>query len=130
MRSGRRRPSPGSGQKCLMGWKDVTEITKACPTLLKSSKLSWLATLASRNHQRLIVNRLEKMLHIEPVQMIDASGLRRSLSPSTRCQRPRLILHLQVLVPLVPLSSSTAVTTYAPSMRTSRNFMIACRKNL
>ena len=59
-----------------------------------------------------VVNRLKKMLRIEPVQMIDAPGLRRSLSPSTRCQRPRLGLHLQVLVPPVPLSNSTAVTTY------------------
>ena len=29
IRSGRGRPSPGSRWKCLMGWEDVEEITKA-----------------------------------------------------------------------------------------------------
>ena len=45
-------------------------------------------------------------------------GLYWPCSPTPRplrldCQRPRLGLHLQVLVPPVPFSSSTAVTTYA-----------------
>ena len=46
-------------------------------------------------------------------------------------QQLRLSLHLQVLILPIPLSSLTAVTTYASSMRTSiRNLIIACRKNL
>ena len=40
-------------------------------------------------------------------------GLRKSLSPSTQCQRSRVSLHLQVLVSLVPLPSSTEVTANA-----------------
>ena len=41
-------------------------------------------------------------------------------------QQLRLSFHLQVLVPPVPLSSSTAVTTYASSTRTlNRNLMAA-----
>ena len=43
-------------------------------------------------------------------------GLRRSLSLSTLCQQLRLSLHLQVLVPLVPLSSSITVKTLACNM--------------
>ena len=50
-----------------------------------------------------------------------ASADNDTCTPASRldCQRPRLSLHLQVLIPLVPLSSSTAVTTYASSIRTS-----------
>ena len=38
IRSGRRRPSPGSGRRCLMAGRMSRElcITKACPTFLKS----------------------------------------------------------------------------------------------
>ena len=61
-------------------------------------------------------------------------------TPASRldCQRLRLSLHLQVLVPPVPLLSSTAVAAYASSTKktsfsipdSSRNLMTACRKNL
>ena len=40
IRSGRRRPSPGLGRRCLMGWKNVEGIRKACLTFLKSTELS------------------------------------------------------------------------------------------
>ena len=36
-------------------------ITKACPTFLKSSKVSWLATLASRSHQRLVTRKNNRL---------------------------------------------------------------------
>ena len=61
-----------------------------------------------------IVGWLTKMIHYKPVQItIDAPRL-----PRLDCQRLRLSLHLQVLVPPVPLSSSTAVTTYASPAKT------------
>ena len=62
-------------------------------------------------------DRLKKMLRDEPMQINDAPGLakvfidlivRHSDFP-TRCQRPRLSLHLQVLVPSISLSSSTTL---------------------
>ena len=45
MRSGRKRPSKGSGQRCLTARRISRElcITKACLTFLRSSELSWLA---------------------------------------------------------------------------------------
>ena len=63
-----------------------------------------------------VINRLTKIS--EPTEKIDAPRF-------LRLDR----LQLRVLAPLVPLSSSTAVTTYASSMTTSRNLMTACRKN-
>ena len=63
----------------------------------------------------IVVDRLTKMVHSEPVQIpIDAPRLLR-----LDCQRLRLSLHFQVLIFLVSLPSSTAVTIYASSMRTS-----------
>ena len=58
-------------------------------------------------------------------------GLQKSLSPLTQCQQPRLSLYLQVLVPLVPLSSSTTVTAHVSFTRILNiNLITACRKNL
>ena len=65
------------------------------------------------------------IVHSKPPQIIHAPR-----SSQLDCPRLRLSLHLQVLVPPVPLLSSTAVTTYASRIRTSRNLMFACRKNL
>ena len=85
----------------------------------------WKGT--SYNSIFVIIGRLTKMIQYKPVQIpIDAPRL-----PRLDCQRQRLILYLQVLVPPVRLLSLTAVTTYTSSMRTSiRNLMTACRNNL
>ena len=57
-------------------------------------------------------------------------------TPASRLDRLRLSLHLQVLVPASPLSSSTTVTTYASPAKISalvldsiRNLITACKKN-
>ena len=61
----------------------------------------------------IVVDRLKKMLRDGPVQIpIDAPRL-----PRLNRQRLRLSLYLQVLTPLVPLMSSTAVTTNASSTK-------------
>ena len=99
---------------------------------LQSLHTNWKDT--SYDSILVVVDRLKKMLRDEPVQiLIDAPRL-----PRLDCQRLRLSLHLQVLVPPVPLSSSTAVTAKAsPTKKISapvpdsiRNLMTACRKNL
>ena len=64
-----------------------------------------------------VVNRLTKIS--KPAQKIDATRF-------PRLDRPQL----RLLVSPVPLWSLTAVTTYASSMRISRNLMTACRNNL
>ena len=72
-----------------------------------------------------VIDWFTKMVHSKPVQMIDAPGLAKVfidlIVRHHGLSNSRLNLDLQVLVPAVPLSSSTAVTTYASSIRTSRN---------
>ena len=87
------------------------------------------------------INWLTKMVHSKPAQMIDAPELAEIFidlivwhsipqPPQLNCTS-RLSFHLQILVPPIPFSSSTTVTTHASSMKTLiRNLMTACRKNL
>ena len=70
----------------------------------------------SYNSLLVVVNRFTKIS--KPMQTIDAPQFSQLDCPQ-----------LRVLVPPVPLSSLTAITTYASSIKTSRNLMTACRKN-
>ena len=136
-------------------WEDVEGIIKACLTLLKSSELSWLVTLVSRKLENLLPGNTMKTCSSSRYLLIvgRAPVTIRSSSSSTsfrRCYatsrcRYRLMhpgfptrssaTETQSSPPssgfLIPLPNSTAVTTYASSMRTLiKNLMTAWRKNL
>ena len=91
---------------------------------------TWAGLLMSTNWKDtsynlifVIIGQLIKIIHYKPLQIpIDARRL-----PQLDCQQLRLSPYLQVLVPAVSLPSSTAVSTYASSTRTSnKNLMTAC----
>ena len=94
---------------------------KRCNSIPQSSRLSnrgsvvtskfWSSCAAAKTSSKLRLDAHRRVqIPIDPTSRLN-------------CPRLRLSLHLQVLVPPVPLSSSTAVTTYASSMRASRNLM-------
>ena len=88
----------------------------------------------SYNLTLVIVDLYDELLQIP----INHLGFWRSLSPLAQCQRPRVSLHLQFLIPPVPLPSSTEVTANASSTKkiqalvpdSIRNLMTAYKKNL
>ena len=91
---------------------------------LSIAKTTWARLPMSTNRREtsydsllVVVNRLTKI-----------SKLTQKIDTPQFLQLDRL--QLKVLAPPVPLSSSTAVTTYVSSLRTFRNLMTAYRKNL
>ena len=88
----------------------------------------------SFNLTLVIVGLYNELLQIR----INHLGLQRSLPPLTKCQRPRVSLHFQVLIPPVPLPSLTEVTGNASSTKkipalvpdSNRNLMTVYKKNL
>ena len=84
-------------------------MTKACPTFLRSSKLSFLVTLASRNHQELVARKCYEDLQSLPILVYQSR-----LGRDCLCHG-KAISYDPILVGMVHYKTAQMIDTFGPA---------------